>query len=198
MRKGIICLLLILAFLGGCGRSKNPEFYVLNPIPFQKPQGKIYKDLRIGVDKVSVPASLEKPQLTINHSAHRMELEENIQWIEGLDKNITRVIVSNLASYLPGALVNSSPWDSIFKPNYHLEINIVQCTIDDTGTSVLRAEYTLYQDEQLIGKRDFYLSQKTPVITTENLVISMNNNLTRFTQDIANYIRQVRKPVPKQ
>jgi uncharacterized lipoprotein YmbA len=194
MRKSTICLFLILAFtLAGCGRSKNPEFYVLNPIPSQKPQGNTYKNLRIGIDKISVPASLEKPQVTINHSAHRVELQENSEWLEGLDKNITRIIVINLASYLPGALVNISPWDSFFRPNYHLEIKIIQCTMDDTGTSVLRADYILYQDEHLIGKRDFYHSEKTPVLTTENLVIGMNNNITRFTQDIAKYIEQNRR-----
>lgn len=190
MKKSKIGFILLVVFiLVACGRSKNPEFYILNPISPQKKPINAYHNLRIGIDKVSVPAYAEKPQLAINYTAHRMGLDEDKQWIEGLDKNTTRVIVTNLASLLPGAIVNSSPWDSIFKPNYHLAINIIQFNIDVSGNSVLRADYTLYQNDHLLGKHDFYHAQKIPIASTENIVVSMNNNLTIFTQDIAKYFK---------
>lgn len=186
MKKYKIALILM-AFinLAACGRSKNPDYYILNPLPLSKTSTNIYHNLRIGIDKISVPSYIEKPQLSINYTPHRMELKEDEQWAEGLDKNIARVMVTNLSTLLPGAIVNTSPWEIIFKPNYQLEINISQFTIDVSGHSVLRADYTIYQGEHLIGKHNFYAAQKIPLVNTENLVISMNGNLTRLTQDIA-------------
>ncbi|CEG56276.1 PqiC family protein [Legionella fallonii] len=194
MKKYEMGIILMVVFnLVACGRSKNPDYYILNPIPLSKTSTNIYHNLRIGIDKISVPAYIEKPQLIINYTPHRMQLEEDEQWIEGLDKNIARVIVTNLSTLLPGAIVNTSPWEIIFKPNYHLEINISQFTIDVSGNSVLRADYTIYQDEHLIGKHNFYTVQKIPVVNTENLVISMNSNLNHLTQDIARYFKHNHK-----
>ncbi|WP_083500854.1 PqiC family protein [Legionella brunensis] len=159
--------------------------YLLNPLPPQKSAGHPYSYLRIGIDEVNTPAHIEKPQLMIHCTPNRLELEEYHQWAEALDKNIARVIETNLSTLLPGAIVENAPWDSKFKPNYHLQVGISQFEIDFNGNSIIRAEYLIYHDEELIKKGDSYYRIKVLPTDVEKLVISMNNNLTHLTQDIA-------------
>ena len=172
--------------LGACGRSKEAQLYVLNPIAAQKKTNH-YTYLHIGIDEVKIPGYIEKLPLAIHYTPHQVTMEEYHQWAEALDKNIERVIKTNLATLLPGALVAISPWDVLFKPNYHLQITMPLFTVDINGNSILRAEYLIYHDEQLIAKRDVYYYQKIPVVTPEKLVISMNSNLTSLSRDIAKY-----------
>lgn len=179
-------VLLIGLILVACGRSKESQFYVLNPIPPKKQLANTYSYLKIGIDEVNCPAYIKKPQLMIHYTPHQIELKEFHQWAEALDKNIMRVVETNLSTLLPGAIVESFPWDSKFKPNYHLQINIADFSIDIHGNSILRAEYIIYRDGDLIEKHDVYYHLKlTQVTTTEALVVSMNTNLTCLTQNIA-------------
>jgi uncharacterized lipoprotein YmbA len=168
-----------------CGRSKEALFYVLNPLPPLKDSKPSYKGLLIGIDEVSIPGYVERPQLMIHYTPYRMKLEEYHQWAEALGKNITRVVETDLSTLLPGAIVESSPWTIAFRPNYHLQMEISQLDIDIYGNSSLRGEYLIYQEEKLIKKRDIYYHRKIPLVNIETLVSSVNANLSCLTQDIA-------------
>lgn len=184
----LIKLILLLALglnLGSCGRSKDAQFYMLNPVPPQAHPSNRYQHLLIGIDEIYTPAFAEKPQMLIYDSSNEVKMEEYHQWAEALDKNIKRVIETNLTTLLPGAIVERSPWDIKFKPNYNLQVTISEIKIDMNGNSSLRAEYLIYHHEQLIKKYDKYYHIKIPVVTVENLVRSMNTNLSHLTQDIA-------------
>ncbi|KTD58095.1 hypothetical protein Lsai_1617 [Legionella sainthelensi] len=182
--------LIILGFiLVACTRSKEPQYYLLHPIAMPNKQINYYKHLHLGIDDITIPAYLEKPQVMISYSPNRVELEEYHQWAGTLDKNIKSVISTNLASLLPGAIVESSPWNAKFKPNYQLQIDIEQFTIDMQGNSILRAEFILYHENNIAKKKDVYYRLKINNITIENLIASMNSNLTHLTQDIAQVVR---------
>ncbi|KTC83437.1 PqiC family protein [Legionella cincinnatiensis] len=182
--------LIVLGFiLVACTRSKEPQYYLLNPIAMPNKQMNHYNNLHLGIDDITIPAYLEKPQIMISYSPNRVELEEYHQWAGALDKNIKSVISTNLSSLLPGAIVESSPWNVKFKPNYQLQIDIEQFTIDMQGNSILRAEFILYHQDNIFKKQNVYYRLKVPHITIENLIASMNNNLTHLTQDIAKAFR---------
>lgn len=182
--------LIVLGFiLVACTRSKEPQYYLLNPISLPNKQITHYNNLYLGIDDITIPAYLEKPQVMISYSPNRVELEEYHQWAGTLDKNIKSVISTNLASLLPGAIVETSPWNAKFKPNYQLQIDIEQFSIDMQGNSILRAEFILYHENNIVKKKDIYYRLKVSNITIENLISSMNNNLTHLTQDIAKTVR---------
>ncbi|OCH98446.1 hypothetical protein A8135_12130 [Legionella jamestowniensis] len=168
-----------------CSRSKDTQMYLLNPLPPMKTASKPYKHLQIGIDEINTPSYIEKPQLMIHCSPHQLKLEEYHQWAEALDKNITRVVETDLSTLLPGSIVESSPWNIKFKPNFHLQIDISQFEIDINGNSILRAEYLIYHEDALLKKGDAYYCVKVVPTTIEALVVSMNKNLTSLTRDIA-------------
>lgn len=178
-------LLLSGSLLTSCARSPNATFYVLSPIPYQKNHSKKYQHLRIGINDVSSPAYLSKLEIIIHDSAHHVELKNFHQWAGSLNNNIQRVIAANFSTLLPGAAVAMVPWDISFKPNYQLQIDISQFEVDLSGDSVLRADYLIYSENKLYKKGTLYYHEKIPQVTIERLVISMNDNLTHLTKDLA-------------
>ncbi len=181
-------LMIILAVgltLCACGRSKQAQFYMLNPVPPKIVPVNRYNYLKIGIDSIRTPAFTEKPQLIIYDSFNRVQLEEFHQWAESLDKNIRRVIKTNLNTLLPRAVMEDAPWDIEFKPDYTLQIVISEFKVDMLGNSSLRADYIIFHQGQVIKKYEKFYHMKVAPVTIETLVRSMNSNLNHLTQDIA-------------
>lgn len=178
-------ILLLSFILIACSRSPSSQFYILNPLPPQKTHARNLSHLRIGIEPIGTPAYFSKPELIIHDTAHRVELKEFHRWVDALDKNIRRVIETNLRVLLPGAVVEGSPWNMKLKPNYQLHIDISQFEVDIQGNSLLRANYIIYSEEQIIKRGNLYYHLKIPKVTVEALVGSMNTNLAHLTKDIA-------------
>lgn len=171
--------------LSSCGRSPDSQFYVLNPIVPKQNKIKSYTHLRIGINEIRGPAYLSKPQLTIHCSAQEVKLEEFHRWVDNLARNTQNVISANLTTLLPGAAFVTSPWDTNFKPNYQLQIEILDFAVDLVGNSRLRVEYLIYSNGHLKRKGIFSYHRKISQPNIANLVASMNANLNQFTRDLA-------------
>jgi len=185
--------LLIVLLLCACGRSKPTVFYVLNPISVHKTvNGSDYSHIKIGINKIGTPGYIQKPQLNVFYSKYRLMLEENNNWAEDINTNIQRVLRTNLSALIPGAIVENSPWISPFQPDYQLQLMITQYKVNSEGVSILRAEYIVFHNEQIIKKRQIYYRTVIHPLNPENLVISMNQNLERLSRDVASFFKQHR------
>ena len=185
-------LIIILASgltLCACGRSKEAQFYMLNPLPPQIVSASHYTYLKIGIDAITTPTFTDKPQLMIYNGLNRVQLEEFHQWAESLDKNIKRVIKTNLNTLIPGVVLEDAPWSLKFTPDYNLQINISEFKIDINGNSNLYANYIIFYKGQIIKKYERFYHVKVSDVTVENLIQSMNSNLNRLSQDIAKTFR---------
>lgn len=184
-------ILMVSLILGACGRSKQPEFYILSPIPPQKTT--LHKPvlLKLGIYSIRTPAFTEKPQLLVYDSVNRVQIEEFHQWSEPLDKNIKRVIKTNLNTLLPGLVMEETPWNIEFNPDYHIELEIAEIRMDCNGNSSLRASYLISKGPS-IHKYQRYYYIKVPNVTMESLVASLNHNLNHLSKDIATTLRTLK------
>ena len=172
------CLFLIsLLLVTACSRSVKTEFYVLNPVPMESTKSRHHAHLQIGIDSVRLPADLEKPQFIIRYNAHHIKLDDVHEWAETLDKTIKRITAANLTVFLPGAAVENAPWDIKFRPNWHLELIISEFDVDVAGNSTLRAEYLIYNNEQLVIRQSVCYQIKVDEICMDKLVRSQNENI---------------------
>lgn len=182
--KRILLLLPVILILSACG-GKEPQYYVLNPVYGTASTSPKYIALRLGIDEITIPEYLDKPELAIYYTANRSALDENHQWAEELKYNVRRVIKTNLSTFLPGAIVENAPWDIKFKPNYQLDVDISQFNVNIDGKSVLAAEYVIYHDNAPLKKYRVFYSEIIPVVNAATIVCSMNKNLTLLTRHIA-------------
>ena len=179
------CIVIAGLTLTACSRSPESNFYVLNPLPAQKHLTKNNPDLRVGIEEVNIPSYMTKQQFIIHYSPHHVKLDEFQQWAGALDKNIQRVVETNLSTLLPGAVVAYYPWGIQFKPNYQLRVNISQFEVDTLGNTMLRATYVIYSGETLRQKRTVEYHQRAPLLTVDSFVKTMNDDLNHLTRDIA-------------
>lgn len=186
--KYCFILLLCILSLSSCTRSKDSQFYVLNPLPLSSTKS-ASAVTSIGIDHIHMPAYAEKTQLVIYTAVNEVLVDEYHQWVETLDKNIQRVVQANLSLLLPGALIENWPWDIKFKPDYHLQLTLTQFSMSTKGICELRAQYQIYTADHIIKKREVAYHTKAATQAIEDLVSCMNRNLTHLTQDIALSLR---------
>lgn len=191
MKAKFFLLSLLGLMLVGCGKSKQSQFYVLNPICSAKSTVQ-YTGLKIGIDSIAIPAYLSKNQIPLFYTANQATLYETHEWAEDLEKNTKRVIATNLAILLPGAVVENAPWDSKFKPDYTVQVNISQWSVAVGGQSQLQASYVIFNETAPLYQKSGLYCQHIPKVLPETIVLSMNSNLTKLTQDIARSIQTVR------
>lgn len=171
--------------LTACSHSPESKFYVLNPIHAQKYSNQSRPGLRIGIEEVNIPSYMTKQQFIIHYTPNQVKLNEFQQWAGPLDKNIQRVIETNLSTLLPGAVIAYFPWGIQFNPNYQLHVNISQFEVDVKGNTLLRATYIIYSGETLRQKRTVEYHQQAPELTIDSFVKTMNESLNHLTRDIA-------------
>lgn len=188
-----IIILSLSCLLTGCSHQQS-YYYSLNPVPSLVKAIPTKSGLKISLAEVKVPAYLDKPQLSFYTNAHQSVLIEHHEWAERLPANIQRVIKTNLSTFLPQVLIQSSPWNHSFLPDYHLQVEITQLTVDINGESILQAEYILYQHNQPIKKFNGRYEQKITKTDPLSIVVSMNNLITQLTHDIAAKINLLKHP----
>lgn len=184
-------ILLLSLLLTACGTSPDTRYYVLNPIPVTATKPAHYTGLRLGINEINLAEYLEKPQIAIHVSPHQLDLQEDDQWAEPLDKNIARVLVANLMTLLPGSVVAVSPWEEPFKPTLLLQVNVIDLKLDNQGRAVFSADYMLFRDQQLLRKQRLRYTRTIHPPAVANLVQATNDNLTQFSSALAAAVRSV-------
>lgn len=173
-----------------CGRSKQPNYYVLNPMYINSAVHSRSPHLLIGLDGVNLPSYLNKPGFFVHYTPHFLSLHETDQWAEPLDKNIKRILVANLAALLPGAAVAASPWDPQFSPNLHVQVNINNLQMNQQGSSLLDADFFIFNHDKLIEKRHVYYCLRNSQAQPLTMVQSINANINHLSRDIAARLRR--------
>jgi uncharacterized protein len=90
--------LLLAPLLGGClgGKVEATRFYILTPTPAGAQVEAAPAGLAAEVAAVDLPEHLDRPQIVIRASPHRLEMSDGHQWGGQLRKDIARVLGENL------------------------------------------------------------------------------------------------------
>lgn len=79
----------------------------------------------VSVGPVSVPAAVDRPQLVVEVSPNRVELDEFNRWAAPLDDAIARTVANDLASLLGTPRVAAAPLAN-FAPAYRVTIDVLR------------------------------------------------------------------------
>ncbi len=133
-------LALALAGLAAGCASPPPTLYTLAPLP-----GPILAAPRrvILVREVSLARYLQRPGIVRSSSAFRLDVSANEWWGEPLGPMLGRVLVSDLATRLPGSTVLSESVALTVNPDLSVEVSIERFDEDAAGRVVLEAAFVL-------------------------------------------------------
>ena len=115
-------LLAGLAGLAVVGCSSAPSrFYTLDATATAGGGPAVHRAILVG--PVSVPASVDRPELVVQVAPNRVDIDEFNRWAGPLGDSVARVVASNLATLLADPDVASGPLAS-FVPDYRVTIDV--------------------------------------------------------------------------
>lgn len=114
---GLACLLAL--SLPACGGSPPARFYTLAPIAAGSAAPEAFP-ASLHVDPVSLPETVDRPQLVMAVDRHQVRLLENDRWAEPLKSAIPRIMADNLARILATDRVSWHPHPSPHQADYRI------------------------------------------------------------------------------
>jgi uncharacterized lipoprotein YmbA len=126
VRIGTATLSLVAAVLVGCGSSPEPRFYTLSAggIPASDRNEKAVAEYSVAVGPVTLPETVDRPQLVVRVGANQVALLDQHRWAEPLRSGIPRVIAENLSHLLGSQRVVTFSQNAIRDAEYRVLLDI--------------------------------------------------------------------------
>ncbi len=86
----------LVASLADCAVPPEERFYTLSDALPPAAGAKTGSPYRVAIGPVTVPEGVDRPQMVVRMSGHRVELSELYRWAEPLKSEIPRVLAANL------------------------------------------------------------------------------------------------------
>jgi len=121
-----LCLILLAISLSACSSSiKATRIYVLNPAS-EATEAKHLEggSFSAGITSLILPPYLERSQIITRSSDNQLKIAASSRWGGSLKKNITQVLVKNMATMLDRARIGIIPANSDASPDINIELEI--------------------------------------------------------------------------
>ncbi len=132
--KRLSLLILTSILLTGClSGSPTQRYYLLNATEKDSLLSPEQTPPAIEIVAIHLPQYLDRPQIVSRTASSRLRLSESHQWGGNLRKNLIRSMMSNLSQLLNTAQIRSSARRNSNKPDFRLEVEIMEFekAIDD-------------------------------------------------------------------
>ena len=188
MRPGaaIAALCTLAGLVAGCGSTPASRFYTLSGTVTAAPAATPLP-VSLAVGPVSVPGTVDRPQIVVNTSANQVEVDEFNRWASPLQSNISRAVAENLVALLGAPRVTQTLGvDADFR--VAIEVQRFESTPGDSA--MLDAAWLVrrVKDGKIETGRT---TVREPVAQKgyDALVAAHSRAIGRLSQDIANTVR---------
>ena len=193
----VIFALMVLS-LTGCGTfSARPDpsrFFTLSalaPADGAMPKESTNPDrMLLGIGPIKFPGYLDRQELVVRSAQNRFEVSENDRWAEPLEENFTRVLSRNLSALLKNDRIVSYPWPSDRKPNYQVEVEVLQFEGNNAGDAQLSARWVIIDgnSKKPLNLKVSYLTRQAKEKSTDGTVAALSEALGDFSREIADAV----------
>lgn len=196
MKNKILLILAGTVLLSGClsNSSRPSNFYVLNP-DYSQPvimEKTEVEPVAIEITSLRLPPYLDRKQIVTRRSDYQLHFSELHRWGGKLHKNLSGILARNLAYQLSTASVAVAPHSLPIKPQYLLEVEIMQFEKDAHNSVVLSAQWWLASAESMqpvaSGLEDFKSESSVNDGDYQAIVAAMSRLFARFSAVIARAI----------
>lgn len=145
MKKIVLFLMAISLTACTFGRGSEPaRFYAISTPDVTQVRGPKSR-LNVNIDNVSVPQSVDRPQLVIKHpNSNMLTVSEFDRWIEGLPNALPIAISENMNMYAKN--INARPGRNTMATsnnNYNVSIDFVRFDTELDGMITISAWWTV-------------------------------------------------------
>lgn len=141
-------LILVVTALAGCGTSPATRFITLDVrSPSSKVTHRAATPSPISVGQVTLPPSLDRPELVRQIGRNRLAVDEFVQWAGPLDVMVRRTLALDLAARLPRGMVILPGQPKPAGPQRVLVVAIEAFWASQAHGVVLQAHWSLVQSQ---------------------------------------------------
>ena len=189
------CVLLV---LGGCLGTPPTRFYLLPTLTdVSAPAATGERALTIGVGPVTLPPSLDRPQIVTRASQAQLHVAEFDQWAASLQDTVARVLAENLSLLLPTARVVRHPWPRTTEIDQQVLLEVTRFDRMMGGEVVLVARWSLLGAAgQELTRRQARFSAPAGGSDYEATVTAMGRTLEALSRNIAATVQSLAQPGP--
>lgn len=189
MKKIVICCLFLL--LTACVSNKPSNFYTLTAIQDETVKIKDSRKLSIGIDYVSVPGYVTRPQIVTIHGENELNLSEFNRWAEPVSNSIQRVIASDMSQLLKNSIVRPAKANiSSFNYIVYVEVNKFDGKFNENV--VLDAWWTVVDKDGTVVANEYSKFEKPLGSTYEDLVQKQSELINMLAVQIAQKISKLK------
>jgi len=194
----LVSLVVATAWLGGCvlGRSKTARTFVLDPVAAREASAPTSVAVAVvGVEKVSVPDWLDRPQVTGRGAGGEVVADELSRWGEPLPRGVQRVVGENLAALLPDRRILTAPYAPRETIEQRVSVTIVDLARHADGAVVLEARWELIAPDGRVLARRRSTHRATELLAgAAGAVAGVNETLAALCREIADVVREMKAP----
>jgi uncharacterized lipoprotein YmbA len=119
--RSLSCWLGIIAIAGGCGASATSRFYTIDATATADGSPPLRRAIAVG--PVSIPPSVDRPQIVVQVTPNQVTVDEFNRWAAPLDDSVARAVAGNLAVLLGTQDVAVAPVTG-FVPTHRVTIDV--------------------------------------------------------------------------
>ena len=181
---GIGVLWVLAGLLGGCATPAS-RFYTLNGTATAAPSAP--SPVSVAVGPVSIPATVDRPQIVVNTSANQVEVDEFNRWAAPLQNNISRVVAENLGALLGAPRVTQTLG---VESDFRVAIEVQRFESTPGDSAVLDAAWVVRRAKDgRIETGRTTVREPVPQKGYDALVAAHSRAVGRLSADIANAVR---------
>jgi uncharacterized protein len=182
----ILCALTVLA--AGCGSTPASRFYTLNSPAV--PAAGAPSNLSVSVGPVSIPGSVDRPQIVVSTGANQVGLDEFNRWASPLQTDIARAVAENLAALLGATRVTQFPQTLAVDTDFRVMIEVQRFEGSLGESTTLDAVWAVRRSKD--GKSETGRTKVRETVAQNGydaLVAAHSRAVARMSQDIAEVVR---------
>jgi hypothetical protein len=186
LRLGALATVCIAVLAAGCA-SSPARFYTLSATA--APSAAASK-LAIAVGPVSIPATLDRPQIVVSTSANQVTLDDFNRWASPLQDNLGSVVAENLVALLGTPRVTLFPQTLGADADYRVQIEIRNFESAPGKYAALDAVWTVRRSKD--GKTETgrtSVRENVADSSYDALAAAHSRGVARLSQDIAEVVR---------
>ena len=197
-RLAALALLVAAGPAAGClKRSPVARTYVLDPLPAAAAGAPASAPVAlIGVERVSVPDWLDRPQVTGRSASGEVVADEFSRWGEPLPRGVQRVVAENLVALLPERRVVTAPFSPRDRVDHFLDITVLEAARQADGSVLVESRWTvLAREGAVVARRRSSHRASATAPGAAGAVAGLNEALAGLSRELADVLRAQPLPV---
>ncbi len=181
------------AFAAGCSTSPA-RFYTLSATAAP---GAAPSKVSVAVGPVSIPASVDRPQIVVSTSANQVALDDFNRWASPLQDDIARVVAENLVALLGTPRVTRFPQSASGDAEYRVQIEVRNFESVPGKSASLDAVWTVRRTRD--AKTDTGRTSAREKVDDNGfdaLAAAHSRAMAALSRDIAEAVRRMERPAP--